>query len=92
MSWSKWILNVKTNNGEYLVKGRNVTGFTNEEEAAVGLTKVMPFLLEDEFKSRGANYVGNGMWESHVEVDGFVVTGQNPQSAIATVNEFIEIL
>lgn len=85
-------LNVKTSDGEYLVKGRNVTGFTNAEEAAVGLTDVMPFLLEDEFKSRGANYVVNPMWESHVEVDGFVVTGQNPQSAIATVNEFIKLV
>jgi putative intracellular protease/amidase len=85
-------LNVKTSDGEYLVKGRTVTGFTNEEEAAVGLTNVMPFLLEDEFVKRNAKYVAYPNWESHVEVDDFVITGQNPQSALAVVDEFLKLV
>ncbi len=68
---------VKGANGDALVKGRRVTGFTNGEEAAVELTDVVPFLVEDEFKSLGARYEKGPDWGANVVVDGKLVTGQN---------------
>ena len=68
-------------NGEYLVKGKKVTGFTNEEEAAVGLTKVVPFLLEDALKANGAIYSKGENWAPYAVEDGLLITGQNPASS-----------
>lgn len=68
-------------NGEYLVKGKKVTGFSNTEEAAVGLTKVVPFLLEDVLKENGANYSKGADWGVYVVEDGLLITGQNPASS-----------
>ncbi|MCU1731933.1 MULTISPECIES: type 1 glutamine amidotransferase domain-containing protein [unclassified Pseudomonas] len=72
---------VKTADGEPLVKGRHVTGFTNGEEEDVQLTNVVPFLIEDEFKRQGALYEKIENWAPFVLVDGKLVTGQNPASS-----------
>jgi putative intracellular protease/amidase len=72
---------VKAADGSPLVRGRRVTGFTNSEEAAVELTDVVPFLVEDEFKKLGATYEKGADWGSFVVVDGKMVTGQNPASS-----------
>lgn len=75
------LVNIKLSNGKYLVDGKKINTFTNEEEAAVGLTKVVPFLLETKMIGRGAKFEKSGLWQNHVVVDQRVVTGQNPQSA-----------
>lgn len=75
------LLNIKLTNGEYLIKGKKVAGFSNAEEEAAGLTQVMPFLLEDELVNRGAKYSKAGLWKKHVVVDQRLVSGQNPASA-----------
>lgn len=72
---------VKTADGQPLVKGRRVTGFTNGEEEDVQLTNVVPFLIEDEFKRQGALYEKIENWAPFVLVDGKLVTGQNPASS-----------
>lgn len=72
---------VKATDGTPLVKGRTVTGFTNSEEAAVQLTDVVPFLVEDELKTLGAHYEKGPDWGSYVVEDGNLVTGQNPASS-----------
>jgi putative intracellular protease/amidase len=72
--------NVKVN-GEYLVKGKKVTGFSNAEEEAVGLTKVVPFLLEDALQTNGATYSKVGDWQPYAVEDGLLITGQNPASS-----------
>jgi len=77
------LVNIKLSNGKYLVEGKKVNGFTNEEEIAVGLDKVVPFLLEDKLKERGAHFEKSGLWQSHVVADQRLVTGQNPASAHA---------
>jgi putative intracellular protease/amidase len=68
-------------NGEFLVKGKKVTGFSNEEEEAVGLTKVVPFLLEDALKQNGATYSKAENWQPYAVEDGLLITGQNPASS-----------
>lgn len=77
------LVNIKLNNGNYLVDGKKINAFTNEEEAAVKLEKVVPFLLETKLIQRGAKFEKSGLWQKHVTVDQRVVTGQNPQSAQA---------
>jgi putative intracellular protease/amidase len=72
--------NVKVN-GAYLVKGKKVTGFTNSEEEAVGLTKVVPFLLEDVLKENGGIYSKTEDWHPYAVEDGLLITGQNPASS-----------
>ena len=73
--------NVKAANGDPIVKGRTVTGFTNGEEAAVELTDVVPFLIEDTFIAQGANYQKGPDWAPFVVEDRKLVTGQNPASS-----------
>lgn len=73
--------NVKAPDGSPLVRGRRVTGFTNSEEAAVGLTTVVPFLVEDELKQAGGQFTRGPDWQSYVVTDGQLVTGQNPASS-----------
>lgn len=75
------LVNIKLNNGKYLVDGKKINAFTNEEEAEVKLTNVVPFLLEDKLKERGAKFEKSGLWQNHVVTDQRVITGQNPQSA-----------
>lgn len=72
---------VKTPQGRLLIEGRKVTGFTNSEEAAVGLTEVVPFLLEDDLKAKGGLYSSGPDWAPHVVQDGLLITGQNPASS-----------
>ncbi|HCM06094.1 MAG TPA: type 1 glutamine amidotransferase domain-containing protein [Oceanospirillales bacterium] len=74
-------LNVKDASGEYVVKGKAVTGFTNGEEDAVQLTAVVPFLLEDELIKRGADYQKVADWNAFAVQDGLLISGQNPQSS-----------
>jgi putative intracellular protease/amidase len=75
------LLKVKAPDGEPLVKDKEVTGFSNREEEAVKLTKVVPFLLEDELKKLGAHYSNGADWSSYVKQDGLLITGQNPASS-----------
>ena len=72
--------NVKVK-GDYLVKGKKVTGFTNTEEEAVGLTKVVPFLLEDALTQNGAKFSKGENWQPYAVEDGLLITGQNPASS-----------
>lgn len=83
------LVNVKLSNGQYLIAGKKINGFSNEEEEIVKLTKVVPFLLEDKLRERGAIYEKSGPWQVHVTVDQRLITGQNPQSA-KEVGEAIE--
>ena len=71
----------KTPGGEPVVRGKNVTGFTNTEEAAAGLTHIVPFLVEDMLKGHGAHYSKAADWQPYVQVDGLLITGQNPTSS-----------
>lgn len=77
------LLAIRLANGHYLVDGKKVNGFSNEEEALVKLSDVVPFLLEDQLKKRGGIYEKSGPWQEHVVVDQRLITGQNPQSAKA---------
>jgi len=72
---------VKTPDGRPLVEGKQVTGFTNTEEDGVGLTDVVPFLVEDELKAKGGVYSKGPDWASYVVRDGLLITGQNPASS-----------
>jgi len=86
------LVNIKLSNGEYLVKGKKVCGFTNSEEEAVNLTQAMPFLLESKLKERGAIFVGAANWQANVQVDERLVTGQNPASASPSGKAVVDLL
>lgn len=75
------LVKVRAPNGEPLVKGKEVTGFSNTEEEAVQLTAVVPFLLEDELVKLGGTYSKGADWASYVKQDGLLITGQNPASS-----------
>jgi putative intracellular protease/amidase len=75
------LVNIRLSDGNYLVDGKKINAFTNEEEAAVSLDKIVPFLLETKLIGHGAKFEKSGLWQPHVTVDQRVVTGQNPQSA-----------
>lgn len=75
------LVNIKLSNGNYLVDGKKVNAFTNEEEIAVKLENVVPFSLETKLIERGAKFEKSGLWQEHVTVDQRLITGQNPQSA-----------
>ena len=72
---------MKGTDGKPLVDGKQVTGFTNSEEQAVGLTKVVPFLVEDMLKAKGGHFSSGSDWQAHVVQDGLLITGQNPASS-----------
>lgn len=78
--------------GKPLVSGRTVTGFTNSEEAGVGLTEVVPFLVEDMLKANGGNYQKGEDWASFVVVDGKLVTGQNPASSAEAARKLLDLV
>lgn len=78
--------------GQSLVKDKRVTGFTNSEEEAVQLTKVVPFLVEDELKRLGGRFEKAPNWQSHVIVDGHLITGQNPASSIEAAQALLTFL
>lgn len=86
------LLNIKLSNGEYLVKGKKVNAFTNEEETEIKLEKIVPFLLEDALKERGAIFEKSGNWQKHIAVDERLITGQNPQSAYGVGEAMVELL
>ncbi|MDW8851382.1 type 1 glutamine amidotransferase domain-containing protein [Flavobacterium sp. MMLR14_040] len=83
--------NVKVK-GDYLVKGKKVTGFTNTEEEAVGLTKVVPFLLEDALTQNGAKFSKGENWQPYAVEDGLLITGQNPASSKLVAGKLLEKL
>ena len=82
----------KTVDGKPLVQARRVTGFTNTEEEAVGLTKVVPFLVEDELKAKGGIYSKAGDWQPYVVTDGLLITGQNPASSGPAAKALLDLL
>jgi putative intracellular protease/amidase len=86
------LIKVKAPNGEPLVIGKEVTGFSDTEEEAVKLTKVVPFLLEDELKKLGAYYSKGNDWSSYVKKDGLLITGQNPASSEAAAKVLLDVL
>lgn len=75
------LVNATRNDGSYLVEGRRLTSFSNAEEGIIGLTDVVPFLLQDRLTERGAHYQSGEAWGEHVVSDGNLITGQNPASA-----------
>ncbi len=83
---------VKAADGQPLVNGKNVTGFTNTEEDGVGLTDVVPFLVEDMLKQAGGDYSKGPDWGSYVVRDGLLITGQNPASSAETAAVLIKQL
>jgi putative intracellular protease/amidase len=78
--------------GGPLVKGKAVTGFTNSEEAAIGLADVVPFRVEDMLREHGGHFTRGPDWQPHVEADGKLLTGQNPASAELTAKALIHAL
>jgi putative intracellular protease/amidase len=82
----------KAADGNAVVKGKSVTGFTNTEEEAVGLTKIVPFLVEDMLKSNGGSYSKGADWQPHVVTDGLLITGQNPASSAPAASELLKQL
>ncbi|HOZ51470.1 MAG TPA: type 1 glutamine amidotransferase domain-containing protein [Chitinophagaceae bacterium] len=86
------LINVKAENGEPLVKGKHLTSFSNSEEEEVKLTQVVPFLLEDKLKELGAHYTNSSNWESYVQQDGLLLTGQNPASSEGVAKLLLKML
>lgn len=83
---------VKNPDGTPLVEGKQVTGFANSEEEAVGLTDVVPFLVEDELKAKGGLYSKGEDWSSYVVSDGLLITGQNPGSSTEAAQALVKKL
>jgi putative intracellular protease/amidase len=81
---------VRGPDGRPLVEGKRVTGFTNSEEAAVGLTNVVPFLVEDELKAKGGLFSKGPDWAPYVLSDGLLITGQNPASSLPGAKLLLE--
>ncbi|PIG93566.1 type 1 glutamine amidotransferase domain-containing protein [Gloeocapsopsis sp. IPPAS B-1203] len=86
------LVNIKLANGEYLIKGKTVSGFTNEEEAAVELTEAVPFLLESKLKEQGAEFSKAANFEAHVVTSDRLVTGQNPASAAGVAEQMLQLI
>ncbi|MFC5462119.1 type 1 glutamine amidotransferase domain-containing protein [Massilia niabensis] len=83
---------VRNPDGSPLVAGKQVTGFTNSEEAAVELTDIVPFLVEDELKAQGAIFTRGDDWAPYVVTDGLLITGQNPASSAAGAEALLQAL
>ena len=86
------LLKAKDQNGDPLVKGKKVTGFSNSEEAAVELTDVVPYLLEDQLIAKGGMYQKVEDWNSLAVVDGLIITGQNPASSDTVAEALVKAL
>lgn len=86
------IANVQLPDGQYLIKGKHITGFSNAEEKAAGLTAAMPFLLENKLQANGGIYESAPVWQEKVVIDGRLITGQNPKSAPAFGKAVVESL
>ena len=83
---------VKAGDGKPVVADKTVTGFTNTEEQAAGLTEVVPFLVEDMLRKNGGKYTKAADWQPHVVVDGLLITGQNPASSEPAAKALLEML
>jgi len=83
---------VKDAEGRSIVEGKIVTGFSNTEEDGVGLTDIVPFLVEDMLKEKGGKYSKAEDWQVHVQRDGLLITGQNPASSAATAEALLKLL
>jgi putative intracellular protease/amidase len=79
----------KARDGSPLVRGKSVTGFTNSEEAAVKLTDVVPFLVEDMLKQNGGEFSRGADWQAYAVTDGHLITGQNPASSESTARALV---
>lgn len=86
------LIKARGTDGRPLIAGRKVTGFSNSEEAAVGLTTVVPFLIEDEFQRLGGHYEKGADWHPYVATDGCLVTGQNPASSESVAKALLQLL
>jgi putative intracellular protease/amidase len=86
------LIHVRDAQGNSLVQGKRVTGFSNSEEAAVGLSDIVPFLLEDELIQLGANYEKTEDWHPLAVIDGQLITGQNPASSEAVADALLTLL
>ncbi|HIE58868.1 MAG TPA: type 1 glutamine amidotransferase domain-containing protein [Hydrogenothermaceae bacterium] len=86
------LVNVKLSNGKYLVSGKKVSAITNEEEKDLKMTKINPFMLQDKLTERGAKHIYGKPWQENVVVDGRLITGQNPASALKVAEKIIEHL
>lgn len=86
------VLTKVTYQGQPIVKGKRVTGFTNSEEEAVQLTEIVPFLVEDELKRLGGSYEKAADWADFTVVDGRLITGQNPASSASAALELLKLL
>src|SRR5262249_33294777 len=86
------VLHHVRHNGEPIVKGKHVTGFTNDEEEAVHLTEVVPFLVEDELKRQGALFEKVANWQPFTIKDGHLITGQNPASSTVAAKALLNLL
>ncbi len=83
---------VKLANGDFVVKGKAVTGFTNTEEQAAGLTDVVPFLVEDMLRASGGEFSKAADWQPHVVTSGLLITGQNPASSEPAAKALLQML
>ncbi|MGL3044890.1 type 1 glutamine amidotransferase domain-containing protein [Acinetobacter pecorum] len=83
---------VKDAEGHSIVEGKTVTGFSNTEEDGVGLTDIVPFLVEDMLKEKGGKYSKTEDWQVYVQQDGLLITGQNPASSAATAEALLKLL
>ncbi len=86
------LVNVKLSNGSYLVEGKDVSAFTNDEEEKVGLTKVVPFLLASKLEERGAKHLPAPNFQKQVVASGRLVTGQNPASAASVAEKMVGLI
>jgi putative intracellular protease/amidase len=86
------LVNVKLESGQLLIEDKNITGFSDTEEEQVGLTNVVPFLLEQELKKYGAIYNKGKNWSSFTQQDGLLITGQNPASSEAVAELLLKAL
>lgn len=86
------LVNITLSDGRYLVAGKRVSAFTNEEERQVKLTEVVPFLLADKLSERGARHESAAPWQEHVVVSERLVTGQNPASAAGVARAVVELV
>lgn len=86
------LVNLKLNDGSYLVNGHEISSFTDEEEETVGMERIVPFLLESKLKERGAHHTSAPKFTCHVVKSGRLITGQNPASAQALGQALVEVL
>ncbi len=86
------LLNVRDKDGKFLIKGKHVAGFTNDEEEMMGTTAAVPFLLEDRLKSGGGIYSKAANLAPYVQVEGKLITGQNPASSGPAAKELLKLL